>query len=220
MPKRIFISATNTDIGKTYTTKLLLQKFTQLGYNVGVMKPMETGVSETPEDAATLYALTCKLNPKFANVGLENVVPITYTLAASPYVASENAPLDIQKIDAALQKIEQFCDLVLIEGAGGLLVPIDTDYFMVDLARKFDAKVLLVTHCSLGCINDTLLNLKLLNDYGLEHTFVFNCKGEEEDFKHISKKYFDDAYKEVFLLSEDIDALAHTLLVPLSKKMS
>lgn len=208
MKKRIFISSTNTDIGKTYTTKLLLKEYAKKGYKVGVIKPIETGVIDEPQDAKALYELTCKLNPNFTNLLLTDIVPITYKLPAAPYVASGQLHFDIRVIDDAIQKIEQYCDILLIEGAGGLLVPIDQKYFMLDLALHVKASVLLVAHCNLGCINDTLLNKIILDDANCHYAIAFNCKDGKHPFKKISLPYFKDILKEVLFVDEDIALLS------------
>lgn len=214
MTKKIFITATNTDIGKTYTTKLLLRQYAKLGHRVGVIKPIETGVIQEPADASALYELTCILNPEFKNLTLEDIVPITYKLPAAPYIASRKMPLDLGQIDDAIRKISNYCDVLLIEGAGGLLVPIDEKHSMIDLALHLKAHVLLVTHCSLGCINDTLLSKQLLERYNMPHHIVFNCKEEDEEgFETVSKPYFEDIFEDIFLLNKDITRLSEKLLV-------
>ncbi len=212
MRKRIFITATNTNIGKTYVTKLLLKDFTKKGYRVGVLKPIETGVINRPEDATKLYELTCKLNPEFKNLSLDDIVPITYKLPAAPFVASNGKALEIKKIDDAIQKIEQYCDILFIEGAGGLLVPIDEKYFMIDLALHVQATIFLVSHCSLGCINDTLLNIRLLELYNSQYKIIFNCKKDKEQFKTISAPYFKKILKEILFTDENISYLSDKLL--------
>ena len=208
MKKRIFITATNTNIGKTYTTKLLLKEYAQRGYKVGVIKPIETGVVDEAQDAKELFRLTCKLNPEFKNLLLADIVPITYKLPAAPYVASNKHPLEMQKIDASIQKAEKYCDILLIEGAGGLLVPIDERYFMLDIALHVKASILLVSHCKLGCINDTLLNKKMLDDVGCDYVIAFNPKGNRRLFNEISLPYFKDILKEVLFVDENIALLS------------
>jgi len=212
MKKRIFITATNTDIGKTYTTKLLLKEYANKGYRVGAIKPIETGVEGEAQDAKELFELTCRLNPTFKNLCVSDIVPITYKLPAAPYIASNKLPLDIQKIDASIQKAEKYCDILLIEGAGGLLVPIDERYFMLDIALHVKASILLISHCNLGCINDTLLNKRVLDDVGCDYTIVFNPKEGRCLFNEISLPYFKDILKEVLFVDENIALLSDKLI--------
>jgi len=98
MKKRIFVTATNTDIGKTYTTKLLLKEFASRGILVGVLKPIETGVIDgIAKDGEALLECVKQLNPKLWSLDIDDIVPITYELAAAPFVASNNTPLDLKK---------------------------------------------------------------------------------------------------------------------------
>ena len=212
MKKRIFVTATNTDIGKTYTTKLLLQSFAQQGFRVGVMKPIETGVvNGLYPDGEELLTLVQELNPEFLGLHVEDIVPVSYELPAAPMIASNNKPLDLDTLHVTLQKLEKLCDVLIIEGAGGLYVPIDEKYMMIDLISEFQASALLVTHCSLGCINDTFLSKKALEDKKIPHLVGFNCKKEDSSFLHVSEPYFLQSGFEVLKVTDDIDTLSQLL---------
>jgi dethiobiotin synthetase len=211
MKKRIFVTATNTNIGKTYTTLLLLKEFASRGLKVGAIKLIETGVVDIAPDAALLLESLKELNPAFKDIKVEDIVPITYSLEASPFVASQRTPLNLQKLNRAVQKIERLCDVLIIEGAGGVYVPIDDEYMMIDMIAYFQSKALLVTHCSLGCINDTLLSEKALQDKGLEFVTVFNCKKSEVDFLSVSEPYFSQTRKKVLKTGSDIDTICDVL---------
>ena len=211
MKKRIFVTATNTDIGKTYTTLLLLKEFASRDLKVGAIKLIETGVVNKAADAELLLESLKELNSAFKDIKVEDIVPITYSLGAAPFVASDRTPLDLQKLNAAVQTIEKLCDVLIIEGAGGLYVPIDDEYMMIDMIEYFKAEALLVTHCSLGCINDTLLSEKALSDRGLEFVTAFNCKESDTDFKVVSEPYFSQTRKRVLKTDSDIDTICDVL---------
>ena len=212
MTKRIFVTATNTDIGKTYTTKLLLKEFASNGFRVGVIKPIETGVIDGyAPDGVELLELVKGLNSEFNNISLKDIVPITYELPAAPFVASGGKDVDFIKIQNSIKKLEKLCDILIIEGAGGLLVPIDAKTMMVDMIEYLDADALLVTHCALGCINDTLLSKNLLEQRGIKHQVVFNCRMEDDGFKTTSEPYFKEVGFEVLKLNQDIKTLIHKL---------
>jgi len=212
MTKRIFITATNTDIGKTYTSKLLLKEYASRGLRVGVIKPIETGVvNGICPDGDELLKLVQKLNTEFNSLHVEDIVPITYELPAAPFVASSNKKLDLVKLDNAMKKVENLCDVLIIEGAGGLYVPLDNEFMMIDLIEYLKAKILLVTHCSLGCINDTLLSKKALEDKNLEYIVAFNCRDEDDNFTKVSKPYFDKTNFEVLKVTDDIDKICDVL---------
>ncbi|EDZ61718.1 dethiobiotin synthetase [Sulfurimonas gotlandica GD1] len=212
MKKRFFITATNTDIGKTYTTKLLLREFASRGFRVGVIKPIETGVIDGYAiDGSELLSTVKELNCEFENVSLEDIVPITYELPAAPFVSSNNTKLDLKILDENIEKLEELCDVLIIEGAGGLYVPVDEDTMMVDIIKYFDATALLVTHCSLGCINDTLLSKKLLEDRKIKHLVAFNCRDNDTSFTSVSEPYFLKTGFKVLKVSQDIDTICDVL---------
>ncbi|WP_372998098.1 dethiobiotin synthase [Sulfurimonas sp.] len=211
MKKRIFITATNTDIGKTYTTKLLLREFASRGLRVGVIKPIETGVVDGHAPDGNELLITVKeLNSEFEDVFLSDIVPITYELPAAPFVSSNNLKLDLELLDKAVEKLEKLCDLLIIEGAGGLYVPVDENTMMLDLIKHFNAHALLVTHCSLGCINDTLLSKKALEDKNIEHLVAFNCR-DDDNFATVSEPYFLKTGFEVLKVSQNIDTICDVL---------
>ena len=212
MTKRIFISATNTDIGKTYTTKLLLKEFASRGLKVGVIKPIETGVvNGVYFDGQELLNCVQKFNEDFKHLHVEDIVPISYELPAAPSVASNNKKLDLKKIEESIKRLEQYCDVLIIEGAGGLLVPLDKDKKIVDLITHFKASALLVTHCSLGCINDTLLSKKVLEDLNIKHLVAFNCRDNDDSFKKVSAPYFEDIGFDILKVDENIDKICDVL---------
>jgi dethiobiotin synthetase len=190
--KKIFITATNTDIGKTYITLKLLRYFAQKGFRVGAIKPIETGVNDTPLDGLKLLSMQQTLNKELNNLTMSDVVPITFVLPAAPFIASKAQEIDLKPIFNAIKKFEPLCDILLIEGAGGLYVPINKNYFMIDLIKELHVdETFLVTHCDLGCINDTLLSKKALKDAQLKHNVIFNCKNGTESFQKVSKPFFD-----------------------------
>lgn len=212
MAKRIFVTATNTDIGKTYTTVKLLEEFASRGLRVGAIKPVETGVvNGVYLDGNLLLETVQKLNPAFRELCIEDIVPIAYELPAAPYIASRGSAFDFELINAKIQKLEALCDVLIIEGAGGLYVPIDGNFMVVDLISYFNATPLLVTHCSLGCINDTLLSLQVLKNKGLSTLFAFNCRDKDVAFSTISQPFFLHHKYEVLKVDEDIDTICDLL---------
>lgn len=212
MAKRIFVTATNTDIGKTYVTMLLMRAFTQKGFKVGVIKPVETGVVDgVYPDGDLLLNLLKQLNPLAWSLDVEDIVPLSYELPAAPLIASNFEEIDYAKIDHAIMQQEAFCDILLIEGAGGLYVPLDAQTMMIDLIQRLDAAALLVTHCSLGCINDTLLSQKALEAHNIKYATLFNCKENDNDFEKVSAPYFKASAQEVLKSASDIDTLCDVL---------
>lgn len=212
MSKRIFITATNTDVGKTYTTTKLMEAFTKMGLRVGVYKPIETGVNGIPADGSLLLKHAQALNPQLKNIRINDIVTLSLPLPAAPYVANKGKKIDLTHFDRALEKIEALCDIVLIEGAGGLMVPVDEDLMMIDFPDYFKAVTLLVTHCKLGCINDTLLSLNALENACIPHLWALNCREGDETFSQVSLPYFKHAFDPLYVIAQDSTALAQALL--------
>ena len=154
--KRYFVTATNTDVGKTYACEKLLKFYSKKGFKVGYFKPCETGVDKQPLDGSKMLSLAKQLNPNF-DVSIDDVVPYQFKLPAAPYVAKENKKIDLDFLKDKILYLEKFCDLLIIEGAGGLMVPIEKDIFIIDLIKKFESKAILITTSKLGFKNDTLL---------------------------------------------------------------
>jgi dethiobiotin synthetase len=152
----IFITGTDTGVGKTIVTAALARHFRAKGLNVGVMKPIETGVEDPmmigPDAALLRWA---------AQVEDDNdrLSPYRFKLAASPHQAATEAKVDIdlKTIIDAFNTLRQGKDVMLVEGAGGLMVPIRGGYLMADLAGQLDLPLLVVTRPGLGTINHTLL---------------------------------------------------------------
>jgi len=212
LSKRIFITATNTDIGKTYTTLQLLDAYTQMGYKVGVYKPIETGVNGLPADGSLLLKYASSLNPALKSLKIADVVTLALPLPAAPYVANKGIKIDLKVFDKALEKIEKLCDIVIIEGAGGIMVPLDEELMMHDLATHFNAATLLVTHCHLGCINDTLLSLGMLKQLKIPHLWTFNCRQNEDGFIQTSLPYFKSNFDSLYFIGHNTAVLAQALL--------
>ena len=210
MAKSIFITATNTDVGKTYTTLQLLHACGRAGLRPAVLKPIETGVDPVAMDG-TLLLETAKLyNEALAAYSVEEIVPIRFTLPAAPYVASGGKAIDLSVVFERLEELKQISDVVFIEGAGGILVPIDTRQSMLDIAKKADM-TLLVTHDRLGCINDTLLNLALFQQEKLAFQWCINVR-DKETYKKITAPYLEARFGEVFSVQEDVDVLLKRLV--------
>ena len=208
MTKRIFITATNTDIGKTYATTLLLKELSAQGLKVGVFKPIETGVETDPLDGKKLFDLALLLNPSLQVLDLNDIVPYQFKLPAAPLVAKGNTVIDLNYLNTKLQKIEKLCDVVLIEGAGGLMVPVEEDLFMVDFIEYFKTSVLLVVPSRLGSINDTLLSRYLLDSKNIHYTWAINLYEDKESFFEVTAPFYKDDY---LTLQDDIKEITNKL---------
>jgi dethiobiotin synthetase len=201
----IFISANNTDCGKTYATLKLIKAFSQKGYKIGVMKPVETGVEKEPVDGKILFEEAKKYNKDLSLLDIKNIVPVQLKLPAAPYVAGK---VDFEKIKIAYEKIKKLSDIVLIEGAGGLLVPVTDSFKMIDFLKFFNAKLFLVIGGKLGMINDFLLNRFYLQQKNIDYTWCINVfdKNYYEISHPFMKKY------NPLILQNDLDKIINKLL--------
>ena len=213
MAIKIFVTATNTNIGKTYTTIALMKEVAKQGLYPGAFKPIETGVlDKKPADGLALLKTMQELNPLSSKLTIDDVVPVQFELPAAPYVAKKDTTISFDLIQNKLQKIEKVCDILFIEGAGGLLVPIEDDLFMIDLIAIFKVdKTLLISHSRLGCINDSLLSMEALKRKKIDFVLSINLYKDYKNFKKITLPYYKKAKIDHYLLPQDLSNLASSL---------
>ncbi len=199
----LFISATNTDVGKTYACEKILKHYSNKGLKVGYFKPCETGVINTPLDGTKMLNLVKKLNPDF-DLDINEVVPYQFELPAAPYVAKKDSDIDIDFLKKQIIYLKSFCDVLVIEGAGGLMVPIKKDLFIIDLIKEFEAKAVLISPSKLGCINDTLLSIEALKNRNIDFDWYINLYQDKDSFNEVSRPFLEDYFKELKFL-KDLD---------------
>lgn len=168
MGKGIFITGTDTGVGKTFFACGLAALLKKSGYKVGVMKPAETGCDQgggklVPQDAAALKeASGCELP-------LEQICPYQFREPLAPSVAAERegARIDIDRLVSVYNKISVDHDITIVEGAGGLLVPLLPSYTYADFAKVLKLPLIVVAANKLGMINHLLLTLEHASCKGL-----------------------------------------------------
>ena len=177
----IFITGTDTGVGKTLVAAALASHFSLKGLKVGVMKPIETGVNN-PADLgpdATLLRWAADSSDDESLIS-----PYRFPLPVAPCQAATAAKeqIDIDKIVKAYQTLRQDKDIVLVEGAGGLMVPIRGGFIMADLARQLGLPLLVITHPRLGTLNHTLLTTFTARAMELELSgYIINQMPENPD---------------------------------------
>ncbi len=196
MKQIYFITATNTNIGKTKACETFLNKFAKDGKKVGYFKPIETGVHDRPEDGTAMLNLTQKLNTDFI-VTIEDVVPYQFKLPAAPFVADKNNIIDINLIKQKAQYLLNFCDILIIEGAGGLMVPIKKDYFIIDLIKEFDCSTILISPSNLGSINDTLLSQMALKNANIKFEWYINLYKDKDTFEETTMPFYKENFDKI-----------------------
>ncbi|MEZ4280529.1 MAG: dethiobiotin synthase [Myxococcota bacterium] len=160
----LFVTGTDTGVGKTFVTTALARALRAAGVDVGVMKPIETGVpGDGPQDALALRLAAGVDDP------IELICPVRFALPASPEAAAkaENRTVPLAAIREAHQALARRHAFLLVEGAGGLLVPIDAETDMADLARELALPLLVVARPALGTVNHTRLTLEAARSRGL-----------------------------------------------------
>jgi dethiobiotin synthetase len=164
-----FITGTDTNVGKTVVTACLANLFNNRGENVGVMKPIETGVdpecsSSANSDAKFLIEVTGVKD------ALEDVCPYRLKTPASPYQAArvEGKELYPEKILEKFRALQSKHSMMLVEGIGGLLVPITRRYNVTNLALQMNLPLIIVSPIQIGILNHTLLTINAARQHGLE----------------------------------------------------
>ena len=204
MNKKIFITATNTNIGKTYASIKMLEHLGKNGIKIGAFKPIETGVTNIPQDAHQLLEVCQKYNKNFKKFSPFDITAYTFKLPSAPFSADTEGIIDISEIVKKYMQLKSQCDFLLVEGAGGLMVPIKKDYFMIDLIKDLNLETLLVTPSYLGCINETLLSINALETNNIKYEWCVNLYRDKDSFKSVTKPFYDSYFNNWFTLKEYI----------------
>ena len=161
----LFVTGTDTGVGKTVLSALLLYHLRSGGRNALAMKPMCTG---NRRDALTLHHIQNK------ELMIDIVNPFHYRLGLAPLAASmiESQPIKLEDVVESVLRIQEKCDVLIVEGIGGLLVPIAERVVVLDVIRKLACKVLVVARNQLGTINHTLLTVRALHSVGIQQAGI------------------------------------------------
>jgi dethiobiotin synthetase len=166
--KSLFVTGTDTGVGKTIITACLISVFKKYQVDVGVMKPIETGVDSECSSAANSDALFL-MQVAGSQDSLAEVSPIRLKPAASPYQAAmlEDRDLDVGAVIENYNRLSARHDCLLVEGIGGLLVPITNSYSVEDLVCELDLPVIVVARNQVGTLNHSLLTLRAAKQKGI-----------------------------------------------------
>jgi dethiobiotin synthetase len=161
------ITGTDTGVGKTVLAAVIVAALRARGVQVRVLKPVITGLDE-PADGG--WPADHELLAGLAGVTPEEVAPIGYGLAVSPPLAAEMAgrPIDVEQLRAILARAASGPEVLIVEGVGGLLVPLTDNYSVRELASDAGLPVLIAARPGLGTINHTLLTLESARAAGLD----------------------------------------------------
>lgn len=170
-----FVTGTDTDVGKTYFTALLIGALREAGRDAVGMKPIACGSNE---DTGIL------LRASGDDVSLPDLNPEYFETPVSPLTASEleNRPVQVDRILTSFRNLVATHQDVIVEGVGGWQTPLLVDYTMGDLAKVMAAPVIVVVANKLGALNHTLLTLESIERFGLNCAgLVFNHPAKSED---------------------------------------
>jgi len=207
--KSLFITGTDTDVGKTYIAAGLAVTFRKMGIDVGVMKPFAAGAAQKKgyksEDIVIISKAAQACDP-------ENLVnPQFFPIPASPYTAWKNLKTKpkISTILSSFKKLSKLHDVLLVEGMGGIMTPILKDYYITNLIKEMKIPTVIVTRSRIGTVNHTIMTCKMCEKYKIP-------------VKGIIINNFDDGYP-VTELKRDLQNLTGIKVlgsIPFIKNMS
>jgi dethiobiotin synthetase len=161
----LFITGTDTDVGKTYVGAGLAVTLRKMNVDVGIMKPFAAGKAqkkgyksedvEILSNAAQVYDAETLVNPQF------------FAMAASPYTASKSLKVKVKKpsVISSFKKLSKLHKMLLVEGMGGIMTPILKNYYVTDLIKEMRIPAVIVTRTKVGTVNHTIMTVKMCQKY-------------------------------------------------------
>lgn len=181
MKKSIFITGTDTDIGKTTVSKMIAKELLEAGKTVSYYKPVQSGGDG---DSSALSELGAKVSNSY-----------TMEKPYSPHLASEFEGIEIEreKIVEDYRSVAKEADYTVVEGAGGVIVPIVRgEYYVWQMMIDLAIPVLLVTELRVGGINHTLLSYEFLKSKGIAVRAIFANRYKDSEFERDNKRVIED----------------------------
>ena len=192
--KPLFVTATDTDIGKTYVCAGLAYALKKSGIDVGIMKPFACGIKQ--KIGFSSNDLTILSNAAMVDDAEDIINPFFFPISASPYTAAKNlgVKIDIEHVMECFRKLDEIHDIVLVEGIGGIMTPILKDYAIIDLVKDLMANTIIVTSSKIGTVNHTVLTCNM-------------CKNMNIPIKGLIINNFDSTGYPIPELERDLSAL-------------
>ncbi len=182
MHKGIFITGTDTEVGKTVVAAGLASAIKTRGVDVGVMKPVASG-AERKGDKLVSRDVLFLADSIDSNDEMDLINPVALEMPLSPYVAAnlEKKEIDVSRIKDAYSRLTGRHDFLIVEGIGGILVPITKDCLVADMILELGLPLVIVTRPNLGTINHTLLTIREAERCGIAiKGLIFNWTNEQE----------------------------------------
>jgi len=166
--KAYFITGTDTGVGKTVITAGLAGSMRKLGVNVGVMKPIATGITQKTGFKSLDVGIIVEASRTKDSEDLIN--PVFLPIPTSPYDATKllSLPVDMPLILTTFTKLLSIHDVLLVEGIGGIMTPITKNFFVADMIKVMGIETIIVTRATLGTLNHTMMTYQLCKDYGIK----------------------------------------------------
>ena len=190
MEKGVFVTGSDTGVGKTVIAGAIAAAIKAHGMDVGVMKPVASGAKEidgslVSEDVVFLKKIIDSTNDDDLVNPVRLKPPIAPTIAA----VKSGVPIDIDKVWKAYEVLSDRHDFVVVEGIGGLMVPVDDTLFVADLVRKMDLPLVIVGSDYLGTINHTLLTVEYAKSRNIriKGIIINMLKGDDGFVREIEK---------------------------------
>ncbi|MEG0795203.1 MAG: dethiobiotin synthase [Odoribacter sp.] len=201
-----FISGIDTDTGKSVVTGVIARTLLKKGVQVVTQKFIQTGCVGISEDILKHREIMGIAPLDVDKDG--TTCPYVMTYPASPHLAAEidGVELDVRRIHQSTEKLAALYEVVLLEGAGGLYVPVTRDYLTIDYIQEYAHPLILVSSSKLGSINHTLMSLELCRLRGVEVKYVIynDFPNDSEQIKNdsitIIRKYLDEHFPDCQLL--------------------
>ena len=191
MEKGVFVTGSDTGVGKTVVAGAIAAAIKAQGLDVGVMKPISTGASEIDGKLVSKDARYLKKIIGGTDADeLVNPIRLKPALAPTMAAAESGIAIDIDKVWKAFEELKEKHEFMVIEGIGGLMVPVDDKLLVADMALKMDMALVIASKHSLGAINHTLLTVECAKSRNLRvKGIVINMLKDGKDFAGEIEKY-------------------------------
>lgn len=223
---KILVAGIDTDIGKTYVTGILAKYLLLNKKKVTTMKLAQTGCVGLAEDITThRKIMQAELNKYDAN---GTSCPYVFRFPASPHLAAEleGKEIDVSVISHSVELLSAKFEYLIIEGVGGLMVPLNNDYTSLDFIKEEALDVILVSSPKLGSINHTLLSIealsaKAINLLGIVYNKFgdFDKKIAEDTIKILKKHMISKAYQSIVIEIDDVSSYSDADIKNLFNKL-
>lgn len=169
MKQSYFVIGTDTNVGKTYVASSLVRHFAAKGYSTIGMKPIASGCMRDGNGVLLNDDVSALAAASNVPASLDLINPYRFEPAIAPHIAAAQVEkiIDCEVIRLAYQQLKAVADVVIVEGAGGFLVPLNNQETLADLAVLLNIPVILVVGMRLGCINHALLTVEAIKSRGL-----------------------------------------------------